>query len=128
MFRAALIILIGFPLFAQSFIGFAQIPSSEHSRRAVEQVRPELESGLRKKSLKWGSPIFIRIIKETDELELWVKRKDKFVLFRTYSICRLSGKLGPKLKRGDLQGPEGFYFAGPRQLNPWSKNLARHNF
>ena len=120
MVRMTLIILMGILLFAQPFFVLGQILSSGRSRRVVKQVKPDLESALSEKSLKWGSPIFIRIIKETEELELWVKGKDKFVLFRTFAICRLSGKPGPKIKRGDLQSPECFYFAVPRQLNPWS--------
>ena len=120
MLRVALIILIGISLFAQSFDVFAQIPSSQRSKSVIKRVKPELKNALSKKSLKWGAPIFIRIIKEPKELELWVKGKDESVLFRTYSICRFSGKPGPKLKRGDRQSPEGFYFAIPRQLNPWS--------
>ncbi|MCL4170236.1 UNVERIFIED_CONTAM: hypothetical protein GTU68_032858, partial [Idotea baltica] len=36
-------------------------------------------------------------------------------------ICRFSGDLGPKLKQGDFQSPEGFYFVRPNQLNPYSK-------
>jgi murein L,D-transpeptidase YafK len=33
----------------------------------------------------------------------------------------MSGKLGPKLKEGDLQAPEGFYEVGKKQLNPMSR-------
>ena len=28
---------------------------------------------------------------------------------RNYPICRWSGELGPKIKLGDRQAPEGFY-------------------
>ena len=41
-------------------------------------------------------------------------------MFRTYDICAGSGDLGPKLKEGDLQCPEGFYYTGPNDLNPLS--------
>ncbi|MCP3866894.1 MAG: murein L,D-transpeptidase, partial [Gammaproteobacteria bacterium] len=44
-----------------------------------------------------------------------------FVNFRNYEICTFSGTLGPKLKQGDKQSPEGFYFVGPGRLNPWSR-------
>ncbi len=38
--------------------------------------------------------------------------------FKTYSICYNSGTLGPKLREGDKQSPEGFYTVGAGQLNP----------
>ena len=61
------------------------------------------------------------MFKESKELELWVQNEDRFVLFRTYPICRASGKLGPKQRIGDLQSPEGFYFVTPGQMNPASR-------
>ena len=68
------------------------------------------------------SPVLIRIFKESNELELWRKNKDtkKFVLVHTYPICRYSGTLGPKIRLGDRQAPEGFYEIGPSSLNPQS--------
>ncbi len=68
-----------------------------------------------------GRPIFIRIFKQSRELELWVQRGWRFHLWKTYPICGMSGELGPKLREGDLQAPEGFYFVGPRSLNPNSR-------
>ena len=55
--------------------------------------------------------IFIRAFKSEAILELWAKdnKSNKFVKLKTYNICALSGELGPKRRRGDLQIPEGFY-------------------
>jgi murein L,D-transpeptidase YafK len=54
--------------------------------------------------------IFIRVFKHERILELWVKKSDnKFVLFKEYEICKISGKLGPKRAQGDFQVPEGCY-------------------
>jgi len=70
------------------------------------------------------SQLFIRIIKTTPQqdkgvLEMWKRGKDdKFSLDRTFEICTWSGYLGPKLKEGDGQSPEGFYFIKPSSLNP----------
>ena len=36
-----------------------------------------------------------------------------FALLKTYPICRWSGELGPKIKEGDRQAPEGFYNITP---------------
>ena len=74
-----------------------------------------------------GAPIFIRIFKEEAELELWMKTGQQFSLFKTYPICRFSGRLGPKLKTGDHQAPEGFYFVGRNQMNPYSRNHRAFN-
>lgn len=67
-----------------------------------------------------GQPIFIRIFKEENELEVWVKKELAYELFETYGICKYSGNLGPKLKEGDEQSPEGFYTVSVTALNPWS--------
>ncbi len=85
------------------------------------RVRPELERALAHKGFTWGSPVFIRIFKETSELELWLKKGDQFALFKTYPICAWSGWLGPKLRQGDNQAPEGFYFVTPAAMNPNSQ-------
>ncbi|MBS0235392.1 MAG: murein L,D-transpeptidase [Proteobacteria bacterium] len=68
-----------------------------------------------------GSPILIRIYKSEFELELWMQRDGIFHRFATYPICRWSGALGPKLKQGDRQAPEGFYTVDSAALNPNSR-------
>ena len=68
-----------------------------------------------------GAPVFIRIFKREFELELWLKRGDRFRRFAVYPICRWSGSLGPKLREGDSQAPEGFYTADAKALNPASR-------
>jgi len=70
---------------------------------------------------KAGDNIFIRIFKLTAELEVWIKVDDYYQLLKVYPICKQSGKLGPKLKEGDRQGPEGFYSVNRDALNPNSK-------
>jgi murein L,D-transpeptidase YafK len=75
---------------------------------------------LAEKGLARGNPVFIRLFKREQELELWMKKGSGFVLFASYPICRYSGELGPKRYEGDYQAPEGFYTVGPGQLNPHS--------
>jgi murein L,D-transpeptidase YafK len=55
--------------------------------------------------------IFIRIFKLDRAVELWARSKntDAFTLIKTYKICALSGRAGPKRRVGDKQIPEGFY-------------------
>jgi murein L,D-transpeptidase YafK len=77
---------------------------------------------LGKKGMDAQAPIFIRVFKEESELEVWKQRDDgRFYHFKTYPICNWSGDLGPKVKQGDRQAPEGFYAVTREQMNPDSK-------
>ncbi|MEZ5852935.1 MAG: murein L,D-transpeptidase family protein [Hyphomicrobiaceae bacterium] len=84
------------------------------------EVIPRLQRELTAKDLALGSPVFIRIFKATKELEVWLSEGPRYRLFKTYPICAYSGTLGPKLREGDGQAPEGFYTVGRSQLNPAS--------
>jgi len=64
-----------------------------------------------------GAPVIIRIFKAESELEVWVGKDGAFVPFATYPICYWSGALGPKLREGDRQSPEGFYTITAGQLH-----------
>lgn len=99
----------------------AEVPSSSRSRAAVERVEPKLKEDLEKKGFKLGDPIFIRIFKQPAQLELWVRKGRDYERFRVYEICKFSGELGPKLKEGDGQAPEGVYHVAPAQMNPNSR-------
>jgi murein L,D-transpeptidase YafK len=79
------------------------------------------ETRLAKHGLEPGVPIFLRVYKLESELELWVQKDGRFELFATYPICMWSGRLGPKLKEGDRQAPEGFYTVTKEALNPNSR-------
>jgi murein L,D-transpeptidase YafK len=70
---------------------------------------------------KEGAPVLIRIFKRDFELELWMQRDGTFQRFATYPICRWSGALGPKVREGDRQAPEGFYTVDAQALNPNSR-------
>jgi murein L,D-transpeptidase YafK len=70
------------------------------------------------KGMKQESPIFVRIFKEENELEVWKLKDGRFQHFRTYAICAWSGTLGPKVQQGDRQAPEGFYTISRSQMNP----------
>jgi murein L,D-transpeptidase YafK len=66
-----------------------------------------------------SSPMLLRIFKEEGRLELWkADRANRFKLVRNYKICAWSGKLGPKMKEGDRQAPEGFYPLSKANMNP----------
>jgi murein L,D-transpeptidase YafK len=99
----------------------AQVPSSKRSKEAIEKVNPKIQTELREKAISYGTPVFIRIFKESKELEVWLKKGKVFELFKTYKICAYgTGGLGPKAKQGDGKAPEGFYRVSAKSLNPVS--------
>lgn len=75
-----------------------------------------LKERLAAQGLAGGAPILIRIFKAESELEVWMRKGDAFVLHATFPVCHWTGSLGPKLREGDKQSPEGFYMIGQRQL------------
>lgn len=103
----------------------SNLPHPTHPRAATasQRVRPELESSLYQKGLRFGDPVFLRAFKNERTLEIFVQsRKDgKFHLFRSYPVAAASGTPGPKLREGDKQVPEGFYSVTPAAMNPESK-------
>jgi len=99
-----------------------EIPTSSRAERSIASVELALKKELSEKGLKYGAPIFIRIFKDPGVLEVWIESSDgSYVNFKNYEICTFSGILGPKLKEGDRQSPEGFYFVNANRLNPWSR-------
>jgi murein L,D-transpeptidase YafK len=87
--------------------------------RALRPVPVALAEEMDKKNMPKESPILLRIFKEEAELEVWKQNADgQYALLKTYPICRWSGELGPKIKEGDRQAPEGFYQITPGQMNP----------
>lgn len=86
-----------------------------------DRLLPKLHEELAARGLKLGQPAYLRIFKESRQLELWMKSEhDGWKPFRTYPIACFSGTLGPKTKEGDMQAPEGFYDAVKKRLNPAS--------
>jgi murein L,D-transpeptidase YafK len=63
-----------------------------------------------------GNPLFIRVFKKESQLELWMRKGDRFELYATYPVCFWSGTLGPKEYEGDRQAPEGFYAVDARHI------------
>ena len=92
-------------------------------KNKVQQPLPDaVLADMQKKDMPRNSPIMIRILKEEGKLEIWKAKADnRFDIIKSYDICAWSGKLGPKVKEGDRQAPEGFYSLSPANLNPNSK-------
>src|SRR5712672_672284 len=89
--------------------------------KANQPVTPKLIADMTAKDMDLNSPILVRLFKQEAELEVWKQdRSGRFALLKTYPICRWSGDLGPKVREGDRQAPEGFYAITPAQMNPQS--------
>ncbi len=87
--------------------------------KATRPIPDKLLAEIEAKNMDKGSPILVRLFKQESELEVWKQdRTGRYALLKTYPICRWSGDLGPKVKEGDRQAPEGFYSIGPGQMNP----------
>jgi murein L,D-transpeptidase YafK len=87
--------------------------------RHMQPLSDRLLADIETRNMAKESPILVRIFKEESELEVWKEDKTgHFALLRTYPICRWSGELGPKIKQGDRQAPEGFYTITPSLMNP----------
>ncbi|WP_247744981.1 murein L,D-transpeptidase family protein [Shimia sp. R11_0] len=98
-------------------------PDLRSPRTGIGEIRayqtPKLRAAMAEADLHLGAPTYIRIFKEEKILELWLQSEaGPYELFRTYPICNHSGALGPKLKEGDRQSPEGFYRVDKAALNP----------
>ena len=93
--------------------------------RSMQPISPVMLAEIDKKNMTKESPILVRLFKEESELEVWKQDKGgRYGLLKTYPICRWSGELGPKIKMGDRQAPEGFYTITPGLMNP-NSNLSR---
>ncbi|MBV8251689.1 MAG: L,D-transpeptidase family protein [Chitinophaga sp.] len=119
----ALMLLAGGAVFAQqSFLENQKMyPKVGEAYREKEEL---LKKEFEKKGLTYPAKyIFIRSFKLDSEMEIWVKNnpQDTFRLFKSYRVCTLSGRMGPKRREGDRQVPEGFYY-----INDFNPNSNYH--
>ena len=99
----------------------------KYERTGLAESQRTLATRLAAKGLRQGQPVFVRIFKQEAVLELWMRDDKAWRLFQSYPICRFSGGLGPKLRQGDRQAPEGFYQVASKQLNPNSRHHLSFN-
>ena len=98
-----------------------EVPSSARAAQAAAVVAPVLDAMYAAASVDAKAAVLLRIFKQEEQLELWADTGNGYGLLRSYPICSYSGSLGPKLRQGDGQAPEGFYAVRPDQLNPSSR-------
>ena len=91
----------------------------DSSFRSQQPLASTIVSKLNSMGSSPGAGMLIRVFKESNELEVWRETKaGPYKLFKTYNLCAWSGVIGPKLKEGDRQAPEGFYTVTPGLMNP----------
>ena len=111
--RIALLAMLGVALAA------CQETRTTSSARAYAPIPSNVLALMKEKGTDAHQPILIRTFKKEAEFEIWKQRADgQYALLKTYPMCRWSGQLGPKIKEGDRQVPEGFYTITPGQMNP----------
>jgi murein L,D-transpeptidase YafK len=134
MFRLILLLLIAIPVIAGAYALLRPVEAERDWIGLQRYARvtlasfgiplpgtpdlDDLQGRLAAHGVAAGAPIFMRIFKREFELELWMMRDGRFHRFATYPICKWSGELGPKIKTGDRQAPEGFYTVDKQALNP----------
>ena len=100
-------------------LGACQETRTVTSGRATAPIPSNMLALMKEKGTDAHKPILIRAFKKEAELEIWKQQADgQYTLLKTYPMCRWSGQLGPKVKEGDRQVPEGFYTITPGQMNP----------
>nr|WP_246775686.1 murein L,D-transpeptidase family protein [Methylobacterium aquaticum] len=93
--------------------------SAAGSARAREPIPQKTVALMATKNMSPRDPILIRAFKKESEMEVWKRGTDgQYALLKTFPICRWSGQLGPKVREGDRQAPEGFYPIAMGQMNP----------
>ena len=100
-------------------LGGCEESLTRSSGRSTAPIPSKVLALMKEKNTDAHKPILIRAFKKEAELEIWKQQADgQYTLLKTYPMCRWSGQLGPKVKEGDRQVPEGFYTITPGQMNP----------
>src|SRR5215207_6647384 len=108
--------------------GCGGIMPKSSSLRAQQSLKSATLTKLKDMGSSPGQAMMIRLFKQTNEFGVWKRTAaGTFKLFKTYDICAYSGTLGPKVKEGDRQAPEGFYNITPGLLNPNSSYYLSFN-
>lgn len=114
---------VGISTFAALMIALSSCTSMEFDAgSAGPPLQKKTIAQLNAKGMTKESPVLVRIFKQESELEVWkMNSSGRYALFKSYPMCRWSGKLGPKFREGDRQAPEGFYHVSAGMLNPKSQ-------
>ena len=111
------VIFIAAIYFSRSYVS-ENIRYKLAGKRTTIQAIQTIESDVKKRlpiDFNEFKELTLIALKDEKKLEVW-GNKNSWQLIKTYDFTAFSGKLGPKLKEGDRQIPEGIYRA--EGLNP----------
>jgi len=118
-------------LFAMTCLLTALSSCTQEAYRSARDLTPipaKTLALISEKGMDPGAPIMMRSFKKESEIEVWkLDRNGKYALLKTYPMCRWSGQLGPKIRQGDRQAPEGFYDVTAAAMNPKSSLFLSFN-
>lgn len=98
------------------------------SARDLTPIPTQTLALMAEKGMEPDAPILMRSFKKESEIEVWKLGRDgRYALLKTYPVCRWSGQLGPKVREGDRQAPEGFYDVTTASMNPRSSLFLSFN-
>jgi murein L,D-transpeptidase YafK len=121
-----LVLLAGTALLAVGLAACEDTGST--SAKATRKIPASTVALMNQKGVDEHSALLIRTYKKEAEFEVWKQKPDgTYTYIKTFPMCRWSGQLGPKLREGDRQVPEGFYTITPGQMNPNSNYYLSFN-
>lgn len=105
-------------LLSKDEIGKKLSKKSKTVDEVIEILHPKMKKtfGDKLEKIVKSEKLALVAIKLDKKLELWNWENDKWEFIKDYDFTSYSGKLGHKLKEGDLQIPEGIY--NIEYLNP----------
>lgn len=86
-FRVLFISILGISLFNAAPINAQDIDIGGTGRTIILRNQARLDFYLEDKSVKLGNQVYLRLLKNKSQLQLWVKQKEKFKFIRNYKIC-----------------------------------------
>ena len=114
---------LAFSLFVSlcGFLAGCEESSLSPPARSLTPIPSKTVSAMEEIGSFKNAPILIRSYKKEAEFEIWKMKGDRhYAYLKSFPLCRWSGQLGPKVREGDRQVPEGFYSITPNRMNPES--------
>lgn len=114
----------GLRVLGAAFLALALVSCQEadelgYGPKHLRPITTATREAMRELGLSETAPVLMRIFKQENVFEVWKQdRTGRYVLLKSYDICKWSGRLGPKIKEGDRQAPEGYYTITPGLMNP----------
>ncbi len=113
--------LVAFPVVvaASGLLAGCEESSLSPLSRSISPVPAKTVAAMEAIGSSKSAPMLIRTFKKESEFEIWKMKADgHYAFLKSFPLCRWSGQLGPKVREGDRQVPEGFYSITPARMNP----------